>query len=248
EAQAARAPEAEALVWGGERLTYGALNAQANRLARRLLRAGSRPGGRVVLALERSAAQIVALLASWKAGAAFVPLDPLQPASRLARMLEDTTGDGTPAVVVTTAVLAPLLSATALPMVVLDGLGDLSAESAADLPVEVPPEAPAYVLFTSGSTGRPKGAVIRHCSVVNMAEAFRRRVYAAAEPAGRPLRVSVSAPLAFDGSIKQIVQLLYGHALFLVPEGARRDAAALVAFVREHRLDVLDCTPAQAGA
>ena len=247
EAQAARTPEAEALVWGGERLTYGALNAWANRLARRLLRAGSRPGGRVVLALERSTAQIVALLASWKAGAAFVPLDPLQPAPRLARMLEDTTGDGTPAVVVTTASLAPLLPATALPRVVLDGLGDLSAESAADLPVEVPPEAPAYVLFTSGSTGRPKGAVIRHCSVVNMAEAFRRRVYAAAEPAGRPLRVSLSAPLAFDGSIKQIVQLAYGHALFLVPEEARRDAAALVAFVREHRLDVLDCTPAQAG-
>ncbi|HSK76486.1 MAG TPA: amino acid adenylation domain-containing protein, partial [Thermoanaerobaculia bacterium] len=247
EARAARDPEAEALVWGGERLTYGALNAQANRLARRLLRAGSRPGGRVVLALERSAAQIVALLASWKAGAAFVPLDPLQPAPRLARMLEDATGDGTPAVVVTTAARAPLLPATALAVVVLDGLGDLAEESAADLPVEVPAEAPAYILFTSGSTGRPKGAVIRHVSVVNMAEAFRRQVYGALATAGERLRVSVSAPLAFDGSIKQIVQLAYGHALFLVPEETRRDPAALVAFVCEHRLDVLDCTPAQAG-
>ncbi|HSF38969.1 MAG TPA: non-ribosomal peptide synthase/polyketide synthase [Thermoanaerobaculia bacterium] len=245
EAQAARAPQAEAVVWGGERLTYRELDTRADRLARRLVRAGAGPGSRVVIALERSAGQIVALLAAWKAGAAFVPVDPLQPPERQAHMLEDVTADGAPAVVVTVEDLVERLPATPLPVVLL---GDPAEEAlAVDLPVEVPPEAPAYVIFTSGSTGRPKGVVIRHSAVVNFAEALRRSVYSGLVTAGRPLRVSLSAPLAFDGSIKQILQLLDGHTLYLVPEEVRRDAQALVAFVREHRLDVLDCTPAQAG-
>ncbi|HSF38965.1 MAG TPA: non-ribosomal peptide synthase/polyketide synthase [Thermoanaerobaculia bacterium] len=249
EAQAARTPEAEAVVWGDDRFTYRELNERANRLARHLIRIGTLPGSRVVIALERSAAQIVTLLAAWKAGAAFVPVDPLQPAERLARMLEDVGIDGAPAVVVTTTGLEPHLPVTTLPVVVLDELAsELAAESGGDLPLAIPAESPAYVIFTSGSTGRPKGAAIRHSAVANLAEALRRAVYSDLGALDAPLRVSVNAPLAFDGSIKQVIQLLHGHALVLVPEEIRPDAQALVDFLREHRLDVLDCTPAQLGA
>jgi amino acid adenylation domain-containing protein/non-ribosomal peptide synthase protein (TIGR01720 family)/FkbM family methyltransferase len=249
EAQAARTPEAEAVVSGDDRLTYRELNERANRLARHLIRMGTLPGSRVVLALERSAAQIVTLLAAWKAGAAFVPVDPLQPTERLAHMLEDVSIDGAPAVVVTTAGLEPHLPVTALPVVVLDELASaLAAESGENLPLAIPAEAPAYVIFTSGSTGRPKGAAIRHGAVANLAEALRHAVYGDLGTLGAPLRVSVNAPLAFDGSIKQVLQLLHGHALVLVPEEVRPDARAMVDFLREHRLDVLDCTPAQLGA
>ncbi|MEO5731116.1 MAG: alpha/beta fold hydrolase, partial [Byssovorax sp.] len=100
----------------------------------------------------------------------------------------------------------------------------------------------AYVIFTSGSTGRPKGVMIEHRSVVNLAAALREAVYGGL---GDGLRVSLSAPLAFDASVKQWVQLLAGHTLCVVPDEARPDAAQLCEVVRRHRLDVLDCTPSQ---
>jgi amino acid adenylation domain-containing protein len=104
------------------------------------------------------------------------------------------------------------------------------------------PEHPAYVIYTSGSTGRPKGVVVRHGSVVNLARALRETVYAGQEG---PLRVGVNASFSFDGSIKQIVQLAWGHSLHVLPQDVRLDPATLVDTVRRQRLDVLDCTPSQ---
>src|SRR5262249_12279499 len=100
----------------------------------------------------------------------------------------------------------------------------------------------AYIIYTSGTSGRPKGCAITHRSVVNLLYGLNRTVYA--EGVNRPLRVGVNGPLAFDTSVNQIIQLLNGHALVIIPEARRADPAALVEYVRQTSMDVLDCTPA----
>jgi amino acid adenylation domain-containing protein len=107
---------------------------------------------------------------------------------------------------------------------------------------QVLPENLCYVIYTSGSTGRPKGTLVQHASVVNLARALRQTVYAGL-PSG--LRVALNAPLAFDGAIKQVIQILFGDTLDILPEDVRLDPASLPVYLLEHEIDVLDCTPSQ---
>ena len=238
EAQAARTPDADALVSADETLSFAALNARANRLAHFLAERGVGPDARVALCLERGADAIVGLLAILKAGGAYVPLDPSYPVERLRDMLADSR----PVVVLTQASLRERVGALGVPAVALDADAAAWAERPAENPARpgLTPEHLAYVIYTSGSTGRPKGVMVRHGAVVNLAAALQSRIYAA-HPA--PLRVGVNAPLVFDGSVKQVVQLLAGHALCVVPEAVRRDPAALVAWLRRERVDAVDVTP-----
>jgi amino acid adenylation domain-containing protein len=104
------------------------------------------------------------------------------------------------------------------------------------------PENLCYVIYTSGSTGQPKGVLVQHASVVNLAFALRQTVYAGL-PAG--LRIAVNAPLSFDGSIKQVVQILFGDCLDVLPEDVRLDPEALPDYLDAHAVHVLDCTPSQ---
>ncbi|HSF43683.1 MAG TPA: non-ribosomal peptide synthase/polyketide synthase [Thermoanaerobaculia bacterium] len=244
EAQARRTPDALAVSFGGEELSFEELDARAQRLARCLKRRGVGAESLVVLALERSVDLVVALLGVLKAGGAFVPLDPLQPEERLALLLDEVRGAGAPLVLAHRR-LVPLLPAGGLPVLVLDDpevAAAVAAESAAGPSAEVDPEALAYVIFTSGSTGRPKGTLLRHRGAVNLVTALAQSVYAGL-PAG--LRVSVNAPLAFDASIKQVVQLLLGRSLHPVPDEVRADPEAFLAFLERQRVEVLDCTPSQ---
>ncbi|HEX8559985.1 MAG TPA: condensation domain-containing protein, partial [Pyrinomonadaceae bacterium] len=163
EAQAARTPDKTALVAGAERLTYGELNARANRLARRLRRLGVGPETPVALCVERSAEMVVGLLGVLKAGGAYVPLDPSYPPQRLAFMLEDTRAP----VLLTQQSLLEVLPAgadAARKVVLLDADREETArEDAANLPHERGAGANlAYVIYTSGSTGRPKGVALTH--------------------------------------------------------------------------------------
>ncbi|HEX3531512.1 MAG TPA: AMP-binding protein, partial [Thermoanaerobaculia bacterium] len=109
-------------------------------------------------------------------------------------------------------------------------------------PHDLTEDHPAYIIYTSGSTGRPKGVVVRHGAVVNLARALRETVYVGEVG---PLRVAVNASFSFDGSIKQLVQLAWGHALHILPQEVRLDPAALLDTIRRQRIDVLDCTPSQ---
>jgi amino acid adenylation domain-containing protein len=239
EAQAAATPEAVAVVHENEQLTYAELNGRANRLARHLRTLGVGPEVRVGLYMERSASMLVGLLGILKAGGAYVPLDLAQPSERLATMLADARAHA----VVTQQSLSAALPAHDAEVVRLDSDREtIARHDAADFDGGATDENLVYVIYTSGSAGRPKGVMIRHRSAANLAAALRAEVYAGVET---PLRVSLNAPLAFDSSVKQVLQLLSGHALHVVPEEARLDGAALLAFVRERRLDVLDCTPSQ---
>ncbi|MCX5192888.1 amino acid adenylation domain-containing protein [Streptomyces sp. NBC_00249] len=139
EAQVGRTPDAPALTQDGVTLTYAELNARANQLAHHLIEHGAGPEHHIALVLPRSIDLVTATLATLKAGAAYLPLDPDYPADRIAYTLEDAR---------------PLLTLDALPD--LDGLPDT------DPGVPVHPDHPAYTIYTSGSTGRPKGVTITH--------------------------------------------------------------------------------------
>ncbi len=242
EEQAARTPDAVALVFGDEQLSFRELNERANRLAHRLKSLGVGPESRVGLCAQRSAELFVGLLAALKAGGAYVPLDPLQPRARLAFMLEDAKV----CVVLSDERVAGTLPDVNVPVVMLDAAReDLEDSTRADgksPKTRVRSGNLAYVIYTSGSTGRPKGVMIRHRSVVNLVAALGEAVYSSL---AAPSRVSANAPLAFDASVKQWVQWLGGHAVCVVPEEIRPDGGALLDFLREQAIDVLDATPSQ---
>ncbi|WP_164019661.1 non-ribosomal peptide synthetase [Pyxidicoccus trucidator] len=238
DAWARETPDALAVSFEDEQLTFSALAERANRLAWHLRSKGVGPEVRVAVCLERSVEQLVALLGILKAGGVFVPLDPTYPRERLAYVIQQS---GAPL-----ALTRSHLRGTVVPEGTYDLLClDQEAEALAAAPTHAPevtlaPEGAAYVIFTSGSTGRPKGAVIAHRSALNLAATLRDTVY---QGRGPGLRVSVNAPLVFDASVKQWLQLLNGHSLHLVPEEVRPDAARMRAWVGRHAVDVLDCTP-----
>ena len=155
-AQALRTPEAVAVVFEGETLSYGALERRANQLAHRLRKLGAGPESVVGLFLERSLEMIVGLLGILKAGAAYLPLDPDYPQERLAFMLADSSTR----LLVTSSALRPRLGHHGALTLCLDAeAAALATEPASAPELALDPQHPAYVIYTSGSTGRPKGVV-----------------------------------------------------------------------------------------
>ena len=167
--QAARTPEAVALVCGGERLTYAELDERANRLARHLRACGVGAETRVGVLLERETWAAVALLGVLKAGGAWVALDPAYPPPRLSFMLEDAGVS----VLLTTARLAASLPARGARLVLLDAEArQVEAREGGDLGRVAGANNLAYLVYTSGTTGRPKGILVEHRSLVNTSLAF----------------------------------------------------------------------------
>ncbi len=240
ERQVERTPEAVAVVSGVDSLTYQELDRRANQLAHHLRRPGVGLESVVGLCVERSVGMLVGLMGILKAGAAYLPLDPAYPEKRLQFML----GDARVPVMVTEASLMGVLPGEGLEAVCLDADWPAIAQESEEAPGSgIGPENLAYVIYTSGSTGQPKGAMVEHRSALHLAGALREEIYR--NLPGMPLRLSLNAPLPFDASVQQWVMLTQGHTLHIVPERARLDGQALLAFVRENQLDVLDCVPTQ---
>ncbi len=237
EEQVLKTPDRTAVMAAGAQLTYRELDQRANQLANLLVERGVGTESLVGICLERSVELMVAMLGILKAGGAYVPVDPGQPARRLSLILEDA-GIAT---VITEERLREKFAETATAIVDVTS-NDLKEQSMTKPSTTVSNGNTVYVIFTSGSTGKPKGVSISHRSVVNLAQALAHDVYAGTDA---PLRVSVNAPIAFDSSVKQVIQLVYGHTLCIVPDEIRPDGEALLNFIRETRLDVLDCTPSQ---
>ncbi|HEY0174439.1 MAG TPA: amino acid adenylation domain-containing protein, partial [Pyrinomonadaceae bacterium] len=162
--QAARTPEAVAVVYGSQSLTYAQLDAASNRLAQYLVSRGVGPETRVAILLEHSPQMVVAVLGALKAGAAYVPLEPGHPPLRLAFQMEDSE----PALLLTEQSLLDSVEAKGVPAFLLDAQWEeLKGFEAVAPEVGQRSEAEAYVIYTSGSTGRPKGVKITHRSLVN---------------------------------------------------------------------------------
>ncbi|MFE5924037.1 amino acid adenylation domain-containing protein, partial [Streptomyces sp. NPDC056468] len=219
EVQAAATPDRIALVHGAEQLTYGELNARANRLAHRLVSDGAGPGTVVAVSLPRSVELIVALLGVLKSGAAYLPVDPTYPAERITFMLEDVES------VALLDDLEQVREPGAWPTT--DPHGPADADTAARLP--------AYVIYTSGSTGRPKGVVIRHDAVVSYLAYLHELTGLGADDTVLNL-----ASVSFDPSVRDIFGPLTAGARLVVaePEEAT-DPAALLGLLLRHRVTVL---------
>jgi amino acid adenylation domain-containing protein len=229
---AARRPDAPALVFGGETLSYGELDARSNRLARYLRGLGVRPETCVGICLERGPEMMVAVLGVLKAGGAYVPVDPAYPAERIAWMLADSAAP----VLLTTAALAERLPSTGARVVRVDtDAARIAAESADATSSGARPDNLAYVIYTSGSTGRPKGVAMPHRPLVNLL-AWQQRAWA--HPAASATLQFTT--LSFDVSFQEIFSCwLSGGALLLVPEDERRDLAAVLRRLDEGRIERL---------
>ncbi|MFH8993362.1 amino acid adenylation domain-containing protein, partial [Streptomyces sp. NPDC017940] len=242
EAQVARTPDATAVVHGDIELTYAELNARANRLARLLVEQGAGPERLVALALPRSVDQVVAVYATVKAGAAYLPVDPEYPADRIAYMLDDAR----PVCILTAADTMDLLPCD-LPVLVLDdpglraSLADRPATDLGDADRAAPLELshPAYVIYTSGSTGRPKGVLIPHDAIVN-----RLAWMQAKHPQRAGDRVLQKTPTGFDVSVWEFFWALQvGATLVVADPGGHRDPAYLVEVIRAQRVTTLQFVP-----
>ncbi|MEU9497405.1 amino acid adenylation domain-containing protein [Streptomyces sp. NPDC048196] len=208
---ARRTPEALALIAGSQRVTYAELDRRIRELAAALIDAGVRPGDRVGVCLPRTADLLVALVAAWRAGAAYLPLDPGYPAGRLRMVVEDAR----PAVVVGDAAAAQALAATGAVLIGPDAVADHAPE---EWPVPAPQD-PAYVIHTSGSTGRPKGVIVRHDNLAALFAAFAQVLPA-------PPRVSVAgASVSFDISVLELFwPLATGRTVLLTSHQQVADA------------------------
>ncbi|WP_344328064.1 amino acid adenylation domain-containing protein, partial [Streptomyces macrosporus] len=245
EHQAAVTPDAVAVIFQDERLDYQRLNERANRLARHLVGLGAGPGRLVAVALPRSAELIVALLATLKSGAGYVPIDPDYPADRIAYMLRDarpalTLTDGTTAARLSEAFgdTKTLLVDQPDTLTALEALpaGNLTdAERAGALR----PHHPAYVIYTSGSTGRPKGVAVPHSAIDN-----RLRWMQAEYGLGSGDRVLQKTPSGFDVSVWELFWPLREGATLVVAEpGGHQDPAYLARTIREQEIDVCHFVP-----
>ncbi|GGT37699.1 non-ribosomal peptide synthetase [Streptomyces althioticus] len=242
EAQVAAGPERTAVRHGHERLTYAALNAEANRLARLLTAHGAGPGRVVALALERGLRLLPALLAVLKTGAAYLPLDPGQPAERLRLVVEDAA----PVVLVTEQAHAHLADA-AVPAVLLDDpqvTADLARRSGADLTDAerhgpTGPSDTAYIIHTSGSTGRPKGVPVPHVNVVRLFAAAAEHFDFRADDVW-----TLFHSYAFDFSVWEIWgALLHGGRLVVVPYAVSRSPREFLDLLHREGVTVLNQTP-----
>ncbi|TGN75548.1 amino acid adenylation domain-containing protein [Streptomyces bauhiniae] len=245
-AQAARTPDARALVCGEQTLTYAELDASVNRLARLLIERGAGPERIVALGLPRSLDTVVALFAVLRTGAAYLPLELDHPADRLSGMLADAR----PLLLLTTGAVSATLDADT-PRILLDD-PDTRADLAGrpDTPVRrrFSLGHPAYVIYTSGSTGRPKGVVTPYRGLTNMQLNHQKEIFAPAiaSAGGRRLRIAHTVSFAFDMSWEELLWLVEGHEVHVCDEELRRDAEALVAYCERHRVDVVNVTPTYA--
>jgi amino acid adenylation domain-containing protein len=236
DAQVRARPDADALAWGDERLTYAELDARANRLAHHLRRQGVGPEARVGVLLERGLELIVSILATVKAGGCYVPLDPTYPAERLRLMLADagvralvTRGDGGAAV-----------DADGVHVVRLDAAVDAIAAEPADAPGNgAGPESLAYIVYTSGSTGRPKGVMVEHRHVVQL---VCETDYVQLAPGDR---VAQASNPSFDAlAFEMWGAFLNGATLVGIPRDVLLSPVALGETLREERITTLYQTTA----
>jgi arthrofactin-type cyclic lipopeptide synthetase A len=245
ELQAAARPQAVAVVYEDGSLTYGELNARANRLAHYLVAQGVRPDDRVAICIERGMDMIVGLLGILKSGAGYVPLDPAHPPERLSFMLADSA----PKVLLTQRELRDRVRGDALPTLMLDGapeeLEPYSTQNPATRGLGVTPRHLAYVIYTSGSTGQPKGVMVEHASVINLWASLEKTVF---HELPADARVGQNAPITFDASVQTLVQLLSGRTLVVIPQAARLDANLFLQYARLQRIEAFDCTPTHLDA
>ncbi|WP_341809661.1 amino acid adenylation domain-containing protein [Xanthomonas oryzae pv. oryzicola] len=240
EAQTAAAPDAVAVLFEQQQISYGQLNAHANRIAHALIALGVRPDDRVALCLQRGIGMIAGMLAILKAGAGYVPVDPASPQQRLAFILEDSA----PVALVTDACTLPSLPSVSCPIIDLDldgaGHDELARQPQSNpSPVGLSPAHLAYVIYTSGSTGKPKGVQVEHRNVTRLFSATQDWFGFAASDTW-----ALFHSFAFDFSVWEIWgALLYGGRLLIVPQQVTRSPQECYRLLCRSGVTILNQTP-----
>jgi amino acid adenylation domain-containing protein len=232
-------PDAIAATCGARQWTYAELNARANRLARALLARGLRREGVVAVVTERNLDWMAAVLAIFKAGGVYLPIEPHFPADRIARTLSRAGCELVLTEPGSTATLGPALDG--MPAVRTLFAEDAYAEDHADSDpgIEVGPDQLAYIYFTSGSTGEPKGAMCEHAGMLN-------HLYAKIDDLeiGAGQVVTQTAPQCFDISMWQLVSaLLVGGRTLIIEQEVILDVARFVDTIADGRVNVLQVVP-----
>ncbi|HET9713567.1 MAG TPA: amino acid adenylation domain-containing protein, partial [Pyrinomonadaceae bacterium] len=236
ERQAATTPNAVALIFEKEQMSYRELDDRANQLAHYLCGLGVKRATRVGICLERSPAMIASLLAILKAGGAYLPLDPEYPKERLAFMLADAQ----PEMVVTTQALLENLPEHGGRVICLDAEREsISRQSEENLSSFAFAEDLAYVIYTSGSTGQPKGVMISHRAVCNHMQWIAREF-----PLDQSDRMLLKYSISFDAAIEEIFHpLITGAAVVIVPPGYQYDVGYLVELMCKQQVTAIDVVP-----
>ncbi|MBA9085511.1 amino acid adenylation domain-containing protein/non-ribosomal peptide synthase protein (TIGR01720 family) [Fontibacillus solani] len=243
EAQAAKTPDHTAVVYLDKQLTYRELDNTANRLARSLISAGIGRESIVGILADRSVEMVIAILAVWKSGGAYVPIDPEYPEDRIQFMLEDSGAK----VLITQSWLTERVAAltqqqdkSSASIICLD---DIKAYDSDDSPLPNRNEGHdlAYVIYTSGTTGRPKGVMVEHRSLVNTAYGNRRE-YRLNE---FPVRLLQLASFSFDVSIGDIARALFnGGTMVICPKEDRIDPTRLYDWIHDWKITLFESPPA----
>ncbi|MFG1690408.1 amino acid adenylation domain-containing protein [Nonomuraea sp. NPDC049269] len=245
-----------ALVSGTASMTYAELERQANRLAHHLIDLGAGPEKVVGLCLDRGAEMIVAILAVWKAGAAYLPLDPAHPAERLAYLL----GDSGATVIVATGAMPPVGTGAMSPVgtgpmpltsTIVVALDDPVTRSQIEARPESAPEVAtvpgqaAYLIYTSGSTGKPKGVVVTHGNLVNYLTVVKERTGLGGRGESYALLQSVVTDF---GNTTVFVSLTTGGTLHLPLPEVVDEPERVAAYLASHRIDHLKIVPSHLAA
>ncbi len=237
EAQVEKTPDAVALVFEDQQLTYRQLNHKANQLAHYLLSLGVKPEVLVGIDIERSLEMVIGLLGILKAGGAYLPLDPTYPAARLAFMLEDAQVP----VLLTQSSLKKGLPKTMAQVLCLDVEAEiLSQLSTENLASQVAPENLAYVIYTSGSTGKPKGVKIQHRSLTNFLLSLHQNPGLSEQDT-----LLAITTISFDiAALELYLPLIVGAKIVLVSREVAADGLQLLEKLNKAGITVMQATPA----
>ncbi|VEN73952.1 hypothetical protein EPICR_20423 [Candidatus Desulfarcum epimagneticum] len=235
EEQALKTPDATAVVFEDEKLTYRELNERSNQLARYLISLGVGPEVLVGICMERSIEMITGLLGILKSGGAYAPFDPLFPRERIDTMIEESEVE----IILTQTALEKSVQKDGVQTICVDKIKPDSTDGAnhADLPTG--PENRVYVMFTSGSTGKPKGVQIRHKNVVNLLHSIKKTIVFSP----KDILLSVTT-MAFDISVLEFfLPLCSGGKLVITSRQDSIDGAKLQNLLSVHHVTVMQATP-----
>ena len=225
--QAKETPNNTALVYEGQTLTYQELDAQSNQLARRIQE--HNPSPLIALCLERSLEMVIAILATLKAGCAYVPMDPDAPLARIRHMLADTKTN----LVLTQSVIKHDFNVTRIDL----DQHDYQDQSKEKLKNHTKPQDLAYVIYTSGTTGLPKGVMVEHRNILNTLYAYDERLILA----GRSMKIAQACAYTFDTSCLDFSLAWYtGSELHVLTKVVSTDIMSLGYYLKQHQIEYIE--------
>ncbi len=240
EEQADLNPDRIAVAFGDQKLNYKEFNKKVNKLAHYLLKQNIHTEDVVGIYLTRSINMIVSLFAVLKAGCAYVPLDVSYPKERLEHVLRNSKSK----ILITEKLLFANLPNVDQAIIIIDEKdNEINNEPHISPNINVNPENLAYVIYTSGSTGEPKGVMITHKTIINLSQSLYSDVYKDLNLTNP--KIVLNAPIMFDASVQQIMMILYGITLHVIPEEMRLDINQLSNYLQKYEIDGIDCVPSQ---